>query len=785
MMQRLLYILLLLCCNTYLPADVNVLPKWALGGFERPEGVNPLIQPVTNTLFLCPMTGTRVKWECADTFNPAAVEKDGKVCILYRAEDNPNVGIGKRTSRIGYTESADGIRIDYRQKTPVMFPDSSAMSMKYEWTGGCEDPRVVEASIDGKPLYVMTYTAYDRKTARLSVATSPDLQTWTHHGPCFQYAYDGKFNNQFCKSGSIVTEVKDGRLQACKVRINGELKYFMYWGEYAVYGATSEDLVNWTPLVNEDGSLKSLAKPRNGHFDSTMTECGPPAVVTEYGIILIYNGKNKSGSDGDTSLAAGTYAAGQMLFSKDNPLTLLDRLDKPFFRPMAAFEKTGQYSAGTVFVEGLVYHQDKYFLYYGCADSFVGVAVYDPKTSPHVGDPLPTADVPEGVVNQLESVNSGKMRCFVHSYSGCTKESEGPMNMNASYLYPNSKWCDTSTANPWVVMEFTSIYSIGRVVVRDVGQREANCGNVPEWWVYTRTNTTEGWQLVAHEENVEGKDIKDVSFPPVEARYVKLVFTRGTRPSGEADNAIRLYGCDIYGEFVRDISRTDGIIGAGKTVLMSYDVSAQLGSPLNLLTGTADKSRAWRPSQGIPVSDPLRYVLIDLEKSYNVKRFLLYDAKSMDESATNMDAYQIFLSDECPDLSLISPSGDGNECWTMAADKKNGGSVNKKLHNLSTPIRCRYVKLVFPRTNETMNKATAPALYAFHIYGTEAESEDGIMEELRVKNEEGSDGHPEGESQFFGATYDLSGRLINLQSSTLNSQRKKGIFIKGNRKVLK
>lgn len=48
-------------------------------------------------------------------------------------------------------------------------------------------------------------------------------------------------------------------------------------------------------------------------------------------------------------------------------------------RPMASFEKSGQYPAGTVFIEGMVYVKQKWFLYYGCADSRVGVAVYDPK----------------------------------------------------------------------------------------------------------------------------------------------------------------------------------------------------------------------------------------------------------------------------------------------------------------------------------------------------------------------------------------------------------------------
>ena len=96
---------------------------------------------------------------------------------------------------------------------------------------------------------------------------------------------------------------------------------------------------------------------------------------TADGIILLYNGKNRGGKDGDENYPSGTYAAGQMLFSNDNPLQLLTRLDKPFFRPMADFEKSGQYPAGTVFIEGLVPFHGDWYLYYGCADSRVGVAV--------------------------------------------------------------------------------------------------------------------------------------------------------------------------------------------------------------------------------------------------------------------------------------------------------------------------------------------------------------------------------------------------------------------------
>lgn len=724
-MKRFLLFPILFVCLAAMAGD-NVLPHWAIGGFTRPEGKNPMVSPIEGSLFYCPMKRANVKWECADTFNPAAVEKDGKVCVLYRAEDDPSAGIGHRTSRIGLVESEDGINVDYRSPSPVMYPDQSAVSKEFEHPGGTEDPRVVEAEVDGKPLYVMTYTSWNRSVARLSVATSPDLRTWTHHGPCFRTTFDGKFSNLACKSGSIVTEVRDGRLQAAKVMVNGEEKYFMYWGEYWVCGATSDDLITWTPIVDANTELLYLAKPRKGFFDSMLTECGPPAVITDNGIVLIYNGKNASGNNGDGCYAANTYAAGQMLFSRDNPLQLIDRLDKPFFRPIADFERSGQYAAGTVFTEGLVWHQGKWFLYYGCADSFVGVAVCDPNTSLHEGDPIVTSSIPEGVVNQRTSLATGKMTCFVNSFSGFAASGEEPSNMNMSYIYPGRKWCDTSTEQPWIVLEFTGLYEVNRLVFRDVEGREANCGNVPEYWVYGRTKTSEEWTLLAHEENVGDKGEKDICFPPAEVRYLKLVFRRGIRPSGVADNAIRLYGCDVYGRFVSDISRSDGNVSIGKTILAAHDTPDATFSALNLLTGLPAAERPWKfttPQQG---TDAYRYVIVDLEHTYDIKRLLLWDAKSIDTDATNMNAYQMFISQEEPDLSLITKAGDDNDCWTQVADKKATGGINKKTVNLSSPIRGRYVKVVFPRTSASMNNVASPALYAFHVYGTLVEDDDAI-----------------------------------------------------------
>ena len=373
-----LFLLLLLSGSAC--AQENRLPHWAFGGFKRPDNINPIISPDSTTRFRDPVLNKMVGWESNDTFNPGAALLNGKIVVLYRSEDKSGVGIGFRTSRLGYASSNDGLHFK-RSKTPVFYPANDNQK-KYEWPGGCEDPRV---AVTANGTYVVFYTQWNRDVPRLGVATSKDLKHWTKHGPIFEDAYKGKFLNIPHKSASILTRLVNGKQVVAK--ING--KYWMYWGELHVFAATSANLVDWAPVVNADGTLKELISPRKGYFDSELTECGPPALLTSKGIILFYNGKNKAGDDGDKRFNANSYCAGQALFDKNDPAKPITRLDVPFMRPMASFEKSGQYPAGTVFIEGMVYFKKKWFLYYGCADSRVGVAVYDP-LHPSAPDPIDT-----------------------------------------------------------------------------------------------------------------------------------------------------------------------------------------------------------------------------------------------------------------------------------------------------------------------------------------------------------------------------------------------------------
>jgi predicted GH43/DUF377 family glycosyl hydrolase len=334
-------------------------PSWALLHFTKTDESNPVLTPGNGT-FRDPIRKTLVPWELKDVFNPAVVVRDGKIYMLYRAQDK--IGLPAGTSRIGLAESTDGFHF-VRHPAPVLYPDNDA-EKKYEWEGGCEDPRVVE---DEKGIFYMTYTAYDGRTARLLVATSPDLVHWTKYGPAFAKAYNGKYLDGWSKSGSIVSRYSGGRIIA--TRIHG--KYWMYWGDKFIWAATSDNLIDWTP-VEEGGKLKTALPTRNKKFDSDLVESGPPAMLTDKGILLIYNSKNLP-SGGDPALPAGAYAGAEALFDKDDPAQLLQRLDHYFIHPDKPYEITGQVDQ-VCFLEGLVNFQHRWFLYYGTADSKIAVA---------------------------------------------------------------------------------------------------------------------------------------------------------------------------------------------------------------------------------------------------------------------------------------------------------------------------------------------------------------------------------------------------------------------------
>src|SRR5260370_25607975 len=114
-----------------------VTQAWTFGPFVKPAQ-NPVITPNPASHFRSPMTDSVVAWEEYATFNPAAVGKDGKLFVLYRAEvASGEQQIGRHPSRLGFAESSDGVRVP-RPVAPVLYLDTDGLR-QYEVPAGAED----------------------------------------------------------------------------------------------------------------------------------------------------------------------------------------------------------------------------------------------------------------------------------------------------------------------------------------------------------------------------------------------------------------------------------------------------------------------------------------------------------------------------------------------------------------------------------------------------------------------------------------------------------------------
>ncbi|MER3475131.1 MAG: glycosidase, partial [Armatimonadota bacterium] len=109
-------------------------------------------------------------------------------------------------------------------------------------------------------------------------------------------------------------------------------------------------------------------RPRPGTWESLKIGAGAPPIKTEYGWLLFYHGVDDN----------RVYRLGVALLDLKDPSKVIKRYDKPVLSPETQWEKEGQVP-NVVFTCGAVEIDETYFVYYGGADTVIGVATISKK----------------------------------------------------------------------------------------------------------------------------------------------------------------------------------------------------------------------------------------------------------------------------------------------------------------------------------------------------------------------------------------------------------------------
>jgi len=297
---------------------------------ERFEG-NPIIEPNPEN-----------EWESKYTLNPTAIYDDGKVHILYRAQNQND------TSVVGYAVSRDGLHIDEKYQAPIYVPREDFEIRLEPGNSGCEDARITRL---GDMMY-MCYTAYNGEDPAYVALTSISVQDFRERRwdqwkrPKIISPMD-----RYDKNSCVVSEKIQGKF-AIFHRMDHKI-----WIDYV-------DDIEFKDEMPLQG--KVLMEVREGKWDSEKVGIAGPPIRIDEGWLLIYHALSKHD---------GKYRLGAVLLD-ENCGEVLHRLDYPILEPEAEYENSGL-RPGTVFSCGAVVLGKTLYVYYGGADQVVCVATVE------------------------------------------------------------------------------------------------------------------------------------------------------------------------------------------------------------------------------------------------------------------------------------------------------------------------------------------------------------------------------------------------------------------------
>lgn len=257
--------------------------------------------------------------------------------------------------------------------------------------GGVEDPRIT--TIPSLGVQVMSYVAFGPLGPRPALAVSRDAEHWIRLGP-LQFAYDDALDTDLNlfpnKDVVILPEVvadPEGRPSyAVLHRPMWELE-FARAGETppiprGLPDARASIWISYVSAADAQADISSMTR-LHGHrlvagpafdWERLKIGAGPAPIRTDEGWLLLHHGVSGEivGSSFEPQQGV-TYAAGAMLLDGDDPSRVIARTPEPLLTPETQAETSGTVS-NVVFPTAIERIADRDFVFYGMADSQIGVA---------------------------------------------------------------------------------------------------------------------------------------------------------------------------------------------------------------------------------------------------------------------------------------------------------------------------------------------------------------------------------------------------------------------------
>jgi len=250
--------------------------------------------------------------------------------IIYKGIEYPST-----VSHLRIARSDDGINFKIDEK-PFIYPCIESESL------GVEDARI--SKIDDT--YYINYTGVSGDGFVTLLATTKDFKNIERKGIIFY---------PLTKDVAIFEEKINGKYIALYRPHN------QWFGPPSIWYAESPDLIHW-------GKHKCIMRPNGSKWENVKIGAGAAPIKTEQGWLVIYHGVGDNGIPGTE-----TYSLNIALLDLNEPSKVIKRSKNPILFPKEQYEKNG-FVKNVVFTCGTVEKDGQLLIYYGGADTVIGVA---------------------------------------------------------------------------------------------------------------------------------------------------------------------------------------------------------------------------------------------------------------------------------------------------------------------------------------------------------------------------------------------------------------------------